>query len=182
MTPHTFSQRQYVISSGAMRNCRKFGTCRLFTNNHVTMRNMSSLVQSILLEYDNSTFFIEMLEYRSKHLYVTIEQIIHDENDEHHSEKIKINPSILEDIIEGLTFMKKELETVASIKNYFSAEKKQKVISRYLKGVKIPDLSVQFKCPEFVIKQILSNNGIEIVSPEVPKSLDHRKRRKKRNK
>ena len=45
----------------------------------------------------------------------------------------------------------------------YSPEKHHAVVQRYLKGVSIADLALQFNCPHQIIEQILFNKGIEIV-------------------
>lgn len=47
-------------------------------------------------------------------------------------------------------------------KNYLSKEKQQSVVKRYLKGISIPDLALQFDCTIETISAILPGNEIEM--------------------
>ena len=141
---------------------------------------MEEKLKTIQLEYDKSTFLIDLIKASNEQFYVSVEQIIHIK-DNNSSQTIKINPSILNDIIETLVNLKNQLpKQITSSKRYFSPEKKEEVKKRYFKGVPIKDLALQFDCKESIIEQILTNDGIEIVS-EMPKDL-RRFKYKRRNK
>jgi hypothetical protein len=144
---------------------------------------MEEILSTISLEYDKSTFIIDVVKHSNEQLYIAIEQIIHLHltDKDNQSQKIKINPSILDDIIETLINFQKQLPKQLSSKRYFSKERKEEVKKRYLKGISIKDLVLQFNCKENIIEQILRNSGIEIVSNEIPKATGRfkYKRRKK---
>lgn len=132
---------------------------------------MEETLDTVLLEYDKSTFIIDLVKHSNGKLYIAVEQIVHGLNHENYSQKIKINPSILDDIIEALLNLKKKLpknKAVSSSKRYFSSERKEEVKKRYFKGVSIKDLALQFDCSKNIIEQILTNSGIEIVNNEIP--------------
>jgi hypothetical protein len=142
------------------------------------MLNTDRNLTIALLEYDKSSFLLELVQHTSGVRYVEVRQIIRLSENEHESHVIKINPTILGDVIEVLSTFKKLLpSTKRPVKLYFSAENKKQVISRYLKGVDIPDLALQFDCAENIIYQILFNAGIEIVSNKLPKQLQPRSKR-----
>lgn len=70
---------------------------------------------------------------------------------------------------------------VAWIFPLITNEKQEEMIKRYFKGVGINSLAVQFDCTVDIIKQILTNRGIEIVSNEIQEVKKHwygHKRRK----
>jgi hypothetical protein len=139
-------------------------------------------LNTTLLEYDKSTFIIDLIKHSNGQLYIAVEQIIHLDNNVHQSQKIKINPSILDDLTETLLNLKKKLpkaNKALPFETYFSNERKEEVKKRYFKGISVKDLSLQFGCTENIIEQILTNSGIEIVSNEVPKIGRYRRRRKK---
>ncbi len=134
-----------------------------------------------LLEYDKSTFINDLIKHSNGQLFVAIEQIVHVNNDVNQRQRIKINPSILDDIIETLINFKKKLpKETSSSKRYFSSEKKEEAKKRYFKGVSIKDLALQFGCSENIIVQLLTNDGIEIVSNEVRKRTSFYKYKRKR--
>jgi hypothetical protein len=94
---------------------------------------------------------------------------------------LKINPSILADIILALQNFQKELaETLDKQgKNYFSEEKQKEVINRYFKNVSIDDLAIQFNCPKNIIEQVIFNKGIPLVDNKPPKIKWYLRKRKK---
>ncbi|HEY8688945.1 MAG TPA: hypothetical protein VIM07_06890 [Chitinophagaceae bacterium] len=137
---------------------------------------MQEIIKTILLEYDKSTFIIDIIKHSNEQLYIEVDQTIHLENDINQFQKIKINPSILDDIIETLTYFKENLpKSILTSKRYFSKERKDEIKKRYFKGISIKNLALQFDCTVNIIEQILTNSGIEIVSNDIPK----RKRQKK---
>ena len=79
-------------------------------------------------------------------------------------QRIKINLSALPEIIATLQLYQKELSDPSSIicKDYLTKEKQQSVVERYLKGIPIDDLALQFDCTTQIISQILSIKEIEI--------------------
>ncbi len=103
---------------------------------------MEERLETTLLEYDKSTFIIDLIRHSSGQMYLAVEQIVHLDNNVNQSQKIKINPSILDDIIEALTNHKKKLlkdNKTSSSKRYFSSERKEELKKRYFKGVSIKD-------------------------------------------
>jgi hypothetical protein len=70
-----------------------------------------------------------------------------------------------------LTSYQKEIKqtTLYNGKFYFSEEKQKEIVARYLKGVTIEDLSMQFDCSIQIIEQILFNKEIEIVNNKPPR-------------
>ena len=143
---------------------------------------MDEKLQTTLLEYDKSTFLLDLIKHSNGILCVAIQQTIQLDKGESEIQKIKINPTILPDIIEVLNQYKEKLPIIKTpVKNYFSTERIQEIIKRYLKGsVEIKHLAIQFDCSETIIEQILHNKGIEIVSNEIPKDVKFW-RRKRRN-
>ena len=95
---------------------------------------------------------------------------------------MKINLSVLTDIISVLKNYQKEITAPASklSKSYFSEDKQESLIKRYFKGLTIKDLALQFDCSKQIIEQILFNKGIEIVDNKQPTpKKNFRYRRKK---
>jgi hypothetical protein len=134
------------------------------------------ILKSILLEYDRSTFLVDLLKHSTGVKYISIQQSIEANKNTSSSQKIKINPAILGDIISILKSYQSEIDksTVVEREAYFSPEKQKAVVERYLKGVNIPDLEMQFDCSSKIIKQILSNKNIEIVDNSLPKYSRYR--------
>lgn len=145
---------------------------------------MEENVKQVLLEYGKRTFHIDLVRHSNGQLYISLQQVIHLEDDAIEQQKIKINPSILDDLIEVLTCFQAELPYECKrvqFRKYFTKERKQELISRYFKGLSIKDLSLQFDCSQHIVEQILSNNGIELVSNDVSeyRSIKWKKRRRK---
>lgn len=127
---------------------------------------MEEILKTTLLEFERSTFLIDLVQHQTGNLYIAIKQIVHLDNDIKESQTIKINPSIFEDFMETLINFQKDIPKHISqhAKNYLSNEKKSALKENYLKGVGIKDLALQFGCSAQIIEQILRNSGIEIVN------------------
>ena len=138
---------------------------------------MENILKSTLLEYEKSAFIIELVEHNSGNQYIKIQQTISDENSEK-LRAIKLNPALLADFIKVLATYQgiipdtytpqfAILEDITKSK-YLSIEQQSEVRRRYLIGVSIADLSLQFDCSESLILNILTSAGIEIVSNKIP--------------
>lgn len=140
---------------------------------------MEEILKSILLEYEKSTFLIDLIKHNSGAKFIKIKQTV-EGNDI--INELKINSSVLNDIIFILQDYQKEVkQTHSNISNsYFSEEKQKSVIERYFKGITIEDLTLQFDCSKQIIEQILYNKGIGIVDnkqPQQPRKLRYKKRK-----
>lgn len=130
---------------------------------------MEDVLKTLMLEYDKSTFLFDLIKHKSGNKFVKITQSI---DEGRITNELKINPTVLTDLISILKQFKNEIE-ISSIQNsslYFSDEKQKSIIDRYFKGISIPDLALQFDCKIEVINQILYNKGIEIVDNKMPKN------------
>jgi len=132
---------------------------------------MDEIVKTTLLEYEKSTFLLDLVKHDNGTLYVSIRQTIQIQENEVEVHKIKINPTVLDGIIEVLKNYKSSLpKDKEKTENYISTDQIQEIIKRYLKGsIEIKHLAIQFDCSEQIIKQILNNHNISIVSNKVPK-------------
>lgn len=139
---------------------------------------MEKVLKSIFLKHPKSTFMVDLVQHQNQKMYLAIEQTIATTNGISSPQKIKINPDILDELVEILTNLKNEIDHY-KIEALFTDEKTQKLIRRYLIGVEIKDLAVQFNCPETAIEQILTNNGLEIVSNKIPKPTKRYWRRRR---
>jgi hypothetical protein len=151
---------------------------------------MEEILKTTLLEYEKSAFIIDLVKHHSGNQYIRILQTIRDEESEH-KRAIKINPSLLSDIVKVLnsysdlipvpknTQQQKQNETTTKVRsNSLTESEKTAIQNRYLKGVSISDLTLQFDCKAELIEQILNNNGIEIVDNKLPKSFNYKKIRR----
>ncbi len=153
---------------------------------------MEEILQTTLLEYEKSAFVIDLVKHSNGKQYIRILQTIGDEETDH-KRAIKINPSLLADIISVLNSYREiipgikglprlvENETTEKLRPKTLTESQKTAIrNRYLKGVSISDLTIQFDCKEELIKQILRNNGIAIVDNKLPPENNYKGRRKRR--
>ena len=129
---------------------------------------MAEILKSTLLEFDRSFTYINFMKPLSGENYIAVEQTMVNNNTK---QKIKINISDLPQIISTLQMYQKELSDPNSdiCKNYLSKEKQQSVVKRYLKGISIPDLALQFDCTIETISAILSGNEIEMEDEKTSK-------------
>ncbi|MDO3694733.1 hypothetical protein QVZ41_07755 [Wenyingzhuangia sp. chi5] len=143
---------------------------------------MKKILETTQLEFDKSDFLIDLVKHDNGQLYIEIVQTIL--NTEKKSESIKINPSVLSDILKVLQNYQTKLpkESISEIKHITEFDQK-KIQERYLKGVSIKDLALQFDQTHELIEMILRNRGIEIVENKIPKYRYYKKNYKlKRNK
>ena len=141
----------------------------------MTMKNNILLIDSKIIESKKSTFFVEILENSSGNKYVTIEQIVRIDNDNQHSVKIRINPIVLDKIIEALMEMEVVLTNQKKEKS-FSKKIQKEIVRRYLIGVEIDELAMQFRCDANAIRNVLIMNNVEITNQRVPGFIEARLR------
>ena len=134
---------------------------------------MDETTQSLLLAYEKSTFHFDLINHPSGHLYLNIKQQIEGQSEYN---ELKINPSVLEDFIQTLQHLQKKL-TIPK-ESLLSPKSQNRVVERYLKGVPIEDLPIQFNCSQQVIELILLNKGIPLVDNKYHKSKNRTRRRK----
>tara|TARA_R110002049_G_scaffold307940_1_gene510295 strand:- start:1764 stop:2198 length:435 start_codon:yes stop_codon:yes gene_type:complete len=140
---------------------------------------MKTILETTQLEFDKSDFLIDLVEHDNGQLYVEIVQTILNTNKK--AETIKINPSVLSDIIKVLQNYQAKLpkESNFQIKHITEIDQ-NKIQDRYLKGVTIKDLAMQFDQTSELIEMVLRNKGLEIVENEMPKPTFTRKKYKRR--
>ncbi len=134
---------------------------------------MDEIIKTTLLEYEKSAFIIDLVKHYNGRQYISILQTIQDEKSDC-KRLIKINPSLLSDIVRTLNSYLElitEINTktegkktqIKTLSKVLSQSQKIAIQSRYLKGISIADLTIQFDCNEELILQILNNNGIVIL-------------------
>lgn len=133
---------------------------------------MENILKRTLVEYEKSAFLIDLVEHQNGRQYIKIIQTI---TDEEISNKriIKINPSLLNDILKTLNLYQslipnKQIEKTTFISKELNETNKVSIQKRYLKGISIPELAIQFDCEPELIEQILRNSNIEIIKDNSP--------------
>lgn len=121
---------------------------------------MEKILKSTYLDYEKSSFLLEMVEQNEKLKYISIKQIFKEENK---TQTIKINPKAIDDILYVIGKYSKSINPDNKNQSFFAEENQKKLIKRYLNGITIRDLSIQFNIDEESIRNILSDNDIEIV-------------------
>lgn len=138
---------------------------------------MKEVLATTQLEFDKSAFLIDLVKHNNGSLYIEIVQTIYANSK--HGQSIKINPLILTDIIQVLqNYQAKIPKQQSSALKHLTEEGKEKIQNRYLRGVSVKDLSLQFDQTEELIEMVLRNKGIPIVSNELPKSKRWRRRKR----
>lgn len=140
---------------------------------------MKTILTTTQLEFDKSDFLIDLVKHENGKLYIEITQTIINSNKK--AESIKINPTVLTDIIKVLLNYQAKLPQKSDhTLKYITESDKQKIQSNYLKGVTIKDLALQVgQDPEY-IEMVLRNQGIEIVGDEIQKPIFFRTNPKRR--
>ena len=140
---------------------------------------MKTILETSQLEFDKSDFLIDLVEHENGQLYVEIVQTILNTNKK--PETIKINPSVLSDIIKVLQNYQAKLPKESNLEiKHITEIDQNKIQDRYLKGVTIKDLAMQFDQTSELIEMILRNKGLEIVENELPKPTFSRKNYKRK--
>ena len=123
---------------------------------------MQEILKTTLLEFEKSTFLLDIVKYHSGKKYISIQQIITSED---HKQILNINSSVLPDIISVLQMYQNEIGNpkIKKSRNYFSEEKQQRIVKLYLKGNTLDALAMLFNSSKKLIEQILVNKNIEIV-------------------
>lgn len=132
---------------------------------------MLKILKTKQLEYEKSSFLIDIVQHSNNEKYVQIVQTISIEGDNSKKQTVKFSKKMLQDVINSLIHFLNEIDPNITIENkeLVKAETDQnEIVKRYLKGVKIEDLSLQFRLKADVIEQILRNNDVEIVNQELP--------------
>jgi len=136
---------------------------------------MKEILETVQLEFDQSSFLIELVRHTNDRKYIEINQTIYENKAD--DNLIKINPSVLGELIEVLLNYKDKISDERTRdSNRTWDEKKRKIQRRYLKGIPIKDLVLQFEYSKSFIETILRNSGIEIVSNRLPKTTRRRKK------
>lgn len=156
---------------------------------------MEEVLKTTLLEFEKSAFIIDLVKHNNGKQYIRILQTIQDE-ETNNKRAIKINPSLLSDLLNVLNYYQELIpgdkekqqtkqttldNTTAQIRARTLTESDKAAIqNRYLKGVSISDLTIQFDCKAELIEQVLRNSNIAILDNNPPKSYKYNKFRHKR--
>lgn len=147
---------------------------------------MEEIIKTTLLEYEKSAFLVDLVKHSNGKLYVMINQTIQEE-EMLNKRTVKFNPSIITDIISVLSSYQFFITSKQIIKKsvrlnsrYLTEPKKAAIQTRYLKGISIEDLAMQFDCKPGLIEEVLYNNGIEIVNNKLPKSKYYRRSKRRK--
>ena len=136
---------------------------------------MKEILETVLLEFDQSSFLIELVRHTNDRKYIEINQTIYENKAD--DNLIKINPSVLSELIEVLLNYKDKISDERTRdSNRTWDEKKRKIQRLYLKGIPIKDLVLLFGYSKNFIETILQNSRIEIVSNRLPKTSRRRKK------
>jgi hypothetical protein len=152
-------------------------------------KNMEEILKTTLLEFDKSAFIIDLVKHSNGKQYIRILQTIQDDETTN-KRAIKINPSLLSELLKVLNSYQELIPDVKEKQQNqhkkqvrartFTESDKTAIQNRYLRGVSIADLTVQFDCKVELIEQVLRNNNIDIVDHNPPKSFQHKNFRRKR--
>lgn len=137
---------------------------------------MDELVRSNKLQFEKSNLFIQIYKQENGIEYIKIIQNIENQS----KSSILINPNNLNAIIDTLINFKGEIALNQKIedKYFIKVEDKQIIMSTFLKGITIKDLSLQFRYKEDAIRELLIKNDIEIIEgiKIIPNKWNHRRR------
>lgn len=155
---------------------------------------MEEILKTTLLEFEKSAFIIDLVKHDNGKQFIRILQTIHDE-ETNNKRAIKINPSLLSDLLKVLNSYQElipggneKVQTKQTTSEFTTTQVRARTLTesaktaiqhRYLKGVSIADLTIQFDCKTELIEQVLLNSNIAIVDNNHHKSLYYKKFRRK---
>ena len=142
---------------------------------------MKTILETVQLEFNDSDYLIDLVTDGDSNVYIEIVQTIL--NSDKIAESIKINSSILSDIINVLqNYHAKLPEIVKSDRKHITETEQDRIKEIYLKGIPIRDIAMQLGQTPELIEMILRNKGFEIVENIIPKPKFHKKTYKRRKK
>jgi len=143
------------------------------------IRTMKEILETTQLEYDKSSFLIDLVQHDNGQLYIEITQRIHTGQGD--KQTIKINPAVLTDIQEALQTLQAKLpKRQVGTPKHLTDTDQSNIVTKYLKGVTIKDLAMQYDKDIDLIEQVIRNKGLTIVDNEVPKMPKRRRTRTRR--
>lgn len=141
---------------------------------------MDELIKSSRTETSKSNYLLELRQHPSGEQYVKIEHTIKAQNSKN---QILISAITLPEILETLYNFNQEIkfkEKTDWIKVRDQLDEKL-IVSFFLKGVTIKDLSLAYRYDEKTIIDILTKNEIVIIDGiDIPNRYNYLKRNKKR--
>jgi len=135
---------------------------------------MGKSLKSSSFHHDKSNFKFDLYKYGDESYYVEIHQTI---NGEGISQCLKLKTQAIRDVIEELQDFQKHIFELKRKKPTFN-DINQKIEDRYLRGVPIKDLAMQFEKTEEAIKDYLISRDIQIVDHKPPRKNNKRWKRR----
>lgn len=136
---------------------------------------MKEILETTQLEFDKSSFLIDLVRHQTGRRYIEITQNIH--NQRNRGRVIQLNPQVVDQLVEVLQRYQKQLTQPRSNKRLsVSKSRQQKVQDRYFKNVPINEIGMQLGLSEREVEAILRKRGIQIVPFKIPFWKRRRKR------
>jgi len=126
------------------------------------MKKSSNIIK---LNFENSSIMMVLAEYSTGVIQVEINQTLSKNGK---SQQLILTPPTIKRSIEALEEYQKLIYTLIPKKGKLF-QNHIKIEERYLRGVSIPDLAMQFEKPEEAIKNLLISRGIQIVNLNPPR-------------
>lgn len=136
---------------------------------------MEKLISSSKIALQKSTFTIDLLRHETGWKYLTIDQYIKVKNKNIHQGTFKINPDALRQLLKILNKYLPEVEQADPLYEKIlnkelksiSTNARRIIVSRYLRGVSVNDLTMMYECHKEVIYHIVKLAGIPVDEIEV---------------
>jgi len=124
---------------------------------------MHEVISSSMLEHQSSTFVVDLMKTEKGTRYINVTQTVERPEQLPLRQEIKIHSAVLDDFIRVLNAVAKEIpEAQLLSRKPISQEQRNEIQNRYLKGVSIRDLTVQFDVPVQMIEEVLREKRIPI--------------------
>jgi hypothetical protein len=152
---------------------------------------MEHILRTNLLQTSKSSLLIDLRQNQGEQLYVVLEQRF---NSQRKKQNIFLNPILINDLIAVLQgyadAISLNINLSESENEFFHKPLYEKILAAYLSGVKPQDLEIIYGVPKWYVRQVLSEQGAEILNQQeyTPPKLertsrnDRKERRSRRKK
>lgn len=129
---------------------------------------MDKTILSEIIKDKKIEYTISIKNSMKKECFIEIREKNLDSNQ---IKKLNIDPLFEDNFIDTLTYFFQEIKNIRHFKsNKLTKEREKEICRRYLKGVEIVDLKLQFRLDEKIIKEVLHKHNIEIVNQSLSES------------
>ena len=141
---------------------------------------METILDTVQLTYESNEYLLDLMRHKTGAKYIKVTHTALAGTNTGGRSEIKISPVAIDDMIEVLEAYRKKFH--ASTTGLLSAQQKKDVVSAYMKGVPLNELTLRYTCDQAYLENVLFNRGIEFTeekgySSPKPKAKKYRGRK-----